>query len=84
MEALVNLADNGKPVIGDQNNGYYVETFINEVIHYHNNLENELPNKCVVFYFFETDDITVVQKTVDILKQKENEVILLRSNISYE
>lgn len=75
MEALVNLAANGEPVIGDKDSDYYMECFINDVIEYHNNLENESPTKYVVFYFYETDDITVVQKTVDILKRKENEVI---------
>lgn len=74
MEALVSLRPNGYPVIGNDSSDYSVERFINEVIEYHNNLENELPTKHVVFYFYETNDTTVVEKTVDLLKQKENQV----------
>lgn len=73
MEALVSLASN-VPVIGTKTSTYLVETFINEVIDYHNSLENELPTKHVVFYFYETGDTTVVRKTVDLLEQKEKEV----------
>lgn len=74
MEALVSLAPNGHPTIGKYSSDYFVESFIDEVIDYHNKLENELPTKHVVFYFYETDDTSVVQKTVDLLKRKEKEV----------
>lgn len=75
MEVLVDLTKNGEPVIGNGGNStFLVESFIDEVIDYHNNLENEMPTKCVVFYFHETDNITVVRKTVDLLKRKEKEV----------
>lgn len=63
----------GVPTIGEKGSDYSVETFINEVIDYHNRLENEQPTKFVVFYFYETDEIEVIQKTVDILIRKENE-----------
>lgn len=65
MEALVNIAPNGEPVVGEKDSDYSMESFINDVIEYHNNLENESPTKYVVFYFY-----------VDILKRRENEVIL--------
>lgn len=74
MEALVSLSQHDEPVIGDDKSDYLVETFIDEVIDYHTHLENELPTKYVVFYFYQTDNITVVQKTVDLLERKENEV----------
>lgn len=74
MEALVNLASNGEPTIGLKSSDYFVETFIDAVIDYHNTLENESPTKYVVFYFYETDNITVVEKTVDLLQRKEKEV----------
>lgn len=73
MEALVSLASD-IPVIGKETSSYLVETFIDEVIDYHNNLENELPTKYVVFYFYETNDTSVVEKTVDLLEEKQNEV----------
>lgn len=74
MEALVDLSPGGEPTIGNKDSTYFVKTFIDDVIDYHNRLENELPTKFVVFYFFETNNITVVERTVDLLKQKENEV----------
>lgn len=83
MEALIDLAANDRPVIGPRNSTFYVENFIDEVIDYHNNLENELPTKYVVFYFYETDNITVVQRTVDLLKRKEDKVKYIQTH-SYE
>lgn len=74
MEALISLASNGQPVIGESCSDYYVDNFIDEVIDYHNNLENEMPTKHVVFYFYETNDVVAVEKTVDLLKQKEKRV----------
>lgn len=74
MEALVNLAANGEPVIGSKKSTFFVEKFIDEVIDYHNNLENERPTKYVVFYFYETENITVVRKTVDLLQDRADEV----------
>lgn len=75
MEALVDLTPDGQPIIGEgKTSSFLVEEFIDQTIDYHNNLENEMPTKYVVFYFYETSNITVVQKTVDILKRKENEV----------
>ena len=75
MEALVDLTANGIPVIGNKTGNIFpVEKFIDEVIDYHTHLENELPTKYVVFYFYETNNITVVRETIDLLKRKENEV----------
>lgn len=75
MEALVSLEPlSAVPVIGRNTSSYLVETFIDEVIDYHNNLENEMPTKYVVFSFYETEDVSVVQKTVELLKRKEDEV----------
>lgn len=74
MEALISLSENVEPVIGHQDSTFYVEQFIDEVIDYHNSLDNEKPTKYVVFFFYETNNITVVRKTVDLLKRKENEV----------
>lgn len=81
MEALVYLKNNNKtPVIGSKDSTYHVKEFIDKVIGYHNkNLTNESLRKKVVFYFYETDDITVVRETVDLLQQKENEVIIKRN-----
>lgn len=76
MEMNVYLSGiTGEPVIGDDGNATFtVEEFITQVIEYHNNLENEQPVKYVCFYFYETNDITVVRRTVDLLKKKEEQV----------
>lgn len=74
MEALIDLSANGQPVVGDRTSTFLVEEFVDQVIDYHNRLENEMPTKYVVFFFYETNDITVVRKTIDIFERKQNEV----------
>lgn len=82
MEALIDLSANEVPVIGHTKSTFSVEKFVDDVIDYHNNLENEMPTKYVIFYFYETDNTTVVEKTVDLLKRKENEVNAIAKRMS--
>lgn len=77
IEVQVHMGSNGEPMIGisNKNTGkIFLKTFIDKMIHYHNALVNELPTKYVVFIFWYTEDIKVLQKTVDIIESKKNEV----------
>lgn len=78
IEMLITLSPEKVPVVGRGDSSYTVEDFINEVIIYHNTLENEAPVKSVCIYFCETKDFTVVQKTIELLKRKEDEVNIQR------
>lgn len=78
MEILIHLSPEKEPVIGTADSSYTLEDFINEVIEYHETLVNESPVKSICIYFYETEEFIVVQKTVELLKRKEDEVNIRR------
>lgn len=80
IEVVVELFSNGEPFIDfHQNSSYSVEHFIDDLIDYHNRLENEFPVKNVVILFWYTKNVTVVKRTVDLFERKENEVKITKS-----